>query len=306
MKKLVLYLTLLIIGGCQALPKVSEQTIQASTGCPEKPKAALTKAEDIQLNSQTVSKSGQASANNSVGYTFEAQAGQKLSYRTTDDICIWLYTPDNKLLSSGEIPQTGKYILQVSAPKGSTTFNLEMSLGTLQASQPSVPSSPAQTPTPISVTPTFTSSTPTPTSQTSTLSTTEVADISQDQALDLVQSWYKAKPQIFGPSFDQSLVEQYTTGKLYQNTLKPNGSIDWLRSNDSYYTYDNSTINKVISFSNSVSQPSIIVSISEELYLHGPRGIGWSRSKPYNADFIYFFEKDNGAWKISDYKKLNQ
>ncbi|MBE9017081.1 DUF4101 domain-containing protein [Chroococcidiopsidales cyanobacterium LEGE 13417] len=297
MKKLLIFSTLLIISGCQALQKASlpPQTAQASTGCPEKPKAALTKPEEIQLNSQSLVKSGQASADKSVGYTFTAQAGQKLSYRTNDDICIWIYAPDTQLLGSGELPQTGKYTLQVSAPKGSTTFNLEMSLGTLEASQPSA-----------SATTNDNSNSETSTSKAPifSTSTTEVSDINQDEALELVQNWYKAKPRIFGFPFDRSLVEQYATEKLYQDTLKPNGSIDWLQNNSSYYTYENSQINKILSFQTSGDRPSLIVNISEELYLHGPRGIGWSRSKTYHADFIYFFSKDNGVWKISEYKKI--
>lgn len=90
MKKLIIFSLLLIIGGCQALPKNLQQTqtLQASTGCPEKPNNALTKPEEIQLESQSLVKSGQASADKSVGYTFTAQAGQKLSYRTKDDICV--------------------------------------------------------------------------------------------------------------------------------------------------------------------------------------------------------------------------
>lgn len=298
MKKLIIFSVLLIIGGCQALPKnlLQTQTLQASTGCSEKPNSnnALSKPEEIQLDSQLITKSGQASADKSVGYTFTAQAGQKLSYRTKDDICIWIYAPDTQLLSSGELPYSGKYVLQVSAPRGSTTFNLEMSLGTLEASQPSVPSpSSAETSDTPSTTPAISPS------------ATEASDLSQDEALQLVQNWYQAKPQIFGPSFDQSLVERYATGKLYQDTLKPNGSIDWLQSNSSYYTYEYSQINKIRSFQNSGEQPSMIVNISEELYLHGPRGIGWSQSKTYNKDFLYFFSKDNGVWKISDYKKIS-
>lgn len=345
MKKLFIFSMLLIISGCQALQKVSPppQTAQASTGCPEKPKAALTKPEEIQLNSQSLVKSGQASADKSVGYTFTAQAGQKLSYRTNDDICIWIYAPDTQLLSSGELPQTGKYALQVSAPKGSTTFNLEMSLGTLEASQFAVASSKeeastsktstSETPSPTiedsttsadNSTSTSTSETPSPTIEDSTtstdnstntstsetpasnFSTTEAADLSQDEAIELVQNWYKAKPYIFGPSFDRSLVEKYATGKLYQDKLKPGGSIDWLSSHNSYYTYKFSTINKVISFFYSGSRPAIIVNVSEELYLHGPKAIDRENSGLYTSDFIYLFEKDNGVWKIYDYKKITR
>ena len=302
MKQLLFYFTLLITCGCQAVSQVSQPSSQTSTGCPEKPKVALRKdnTKDILLTEQTINISGQASADKSVGYTFKAESGQKLSYRTSDDICIWIYRPDTQLLSGGELPQTGTYTLQVSAPKGSTTFNLEMSLGSLQASQPSVPSSPSVD----NPTSTATTESPSVDNPTST-ATTESADLSQEQALELVNNWYKAKPQIFGPAFDRSLVEQYTTGQLYQKTLKQNGSIDWLRSNGHYYIYESSRITKVMSFSNSGSQPSIMVSIFEKLYLHGPKEIVRKSSGSYKADFIYFFQKSNGIWKIYDYRKIS-
>jgi hypothetical protein len=73
------------------------------------------------------------SNNKSVGYTFEAKAGQKLKYQTDTDICIWVYTPDNQVVSSKDLPQTGRYTIQVSAPKGSKTFELNMSLETATA-----------------------------------------------------------------------------------------------------------------------------------------------------------------------------
>ena len=123
--------------------------------------------------------------------------------------------------------------------------------------------------------------------------------------LKIVENWYQSKSRVFGFPFDRTLVEQYATGKLYEDTLKPNGSIDWLQNNNSYYTYENSQIKKIISFQNSGERPSLIVSISEELYLHGPKGVGWSQSKSYQGDFIYFFNKDNGVWKISKYKKIS-
>ncbi|MFM6080355.1 MAG: IMS domain-containing protein, partial [Dolichospermum sp.] len=58
-------------------------------------------------------------------------------------------------------------------------------------------------------------------------------------------------------------------------------------------------------FSDSSSKPYIKVRVFEELYLYGPRGIDRDNSGPYQGDFIYWFEKDNGTWKISDYKKVN-
>lgn len=289
MKKLLIFLPLLMTCGCQALSQISQQATQPSTGCPQEAKAVLNKEDvkEVSLNSKTVKESGQASANKSVGYAFEAKAGQKLSYRTADDICIWLYTQDNKLLNSGNLPQDGKYILQVSAPKGSTTFNLEMGLGTLQASAPSVSSSPSVT------------------TSSSSSATTEVSDLTQEQAVAIVQRWYNAKSRIFAPPFDTSLVDELTTGQLHYETTKPDGSIAWLRNNNSYYTYNSSRINDVVSYSNTGKQPAIILNIEQELYLHSSKGIDSDNSGTYRGKFIYFFNKENGVWKISEYKKVS-
>ena len=291
MKKLLIFLPLLITSACQAVSQISEPATQASTGCPPEPKNIPLKHENVKnvlLNSGIVKESSQANADKFVGYAFEAKAGQKLSYRTTDDICIWLYTQDNKLLSSDNLPQDGKYVLQVSAPKGSTTFNLEMTLGSLQANAPSVSPSPSVT---TSIPPSATA-------------TTEASDLTQEQALAILQRWFEAKPRIFAPPFDTSLVDELATGKFHYDETKPGGSIDSLRNNNSYYTYNYSRINDVIEFTNSGNRPAIIVSIEEELYLHGPNGIDNEYSGRYKNKYVYYFEKDNGQWKISASQKV--
>lgn len=142
---------LLTVSGCNNNLAASTQNALSSGGCTEKPPANLSldkkDVKDISLNSGSLKESGKISAGKFIGYKFEAQAGQKLSYQTKDDICLWVYSPTNAVLNSGDLPETGSYIIQVSAPKGSTTFNLDLSLGALQATQ-SVPSSSASAPSP--------------------------------------------------------------------------------------------------------------------------------------------------------------
>lgn len=307
MKKLLLFLPLLFINcGCQA---GSQQATQTSTGCPQEPKAQLKKenVRPVSFNNESLKVSGKATAEQSVGFAFEAKSGQKLNYRTADDICIWLYTQDNKLLNSGDLPQDGKYTLQVSAPKGSTTFNLEMSFGTLQAIAPSVSPSPVENLQAVqenSNTSESQSSANTSTSS-SNVTTSEASELTQEQALAIVQRWYSAKPRIFAPPFDTTLVDELATGKFYEDRMKPGGSIDWLRSNNSYYAYNYSRINDVVSYSNKGQKPTIVVSVEEELYLHGANRIDSKNSGLSKGNFVYFFEKDNGVWKISDYYKQN-
>ena len=47
-----------------------------------------------------------------------------MKYKTDDNVCIWIYAPDSSLLTDGKISRDGSYVLQVSALKGATTFNL--------------------------------------------------------------------------------------------------------------------------------------------------------------------------------------
>ncbi|MFM5889552.1 MAG: IMS domain-containing protein, partial [Dolichospermum sp.] len=140
-------------------------------------------------------------------------------------LCIWIYSPDNEVISGGTLPKSGNYIIQVSAPKGSTTFDLNMSLGVLQAS----------TPPPVQPTNNYTPPTSSPdnSANNSTITTSSVNNLSQDEALSLVTRWYSAKSRIFAPPFDRELLSELSTGRLYKRV---NGSIDWLEKYNRYYT----------------------------------------------------------------------
>jgi hypothetical protein len=132
--------------------------------CPTKPGMVLgiNDVTPIALSTQPVIQSDTARSDKSLGYSFEAKSGQKLSYTTNQNICIWIYTPENQILSSSELPVTGKYTIQISTPKGSTTFALTISLeNTTVATIPS--SSPIAEPVSTEVTPSsVSSSTPEP------------------------------------------------------------------------------------------------------------------------------------------------
>ncbi|WP_107806367.1 hypothetical protein [Nodularia spumigena] len=131
---------LLTAYGCSGESQILQQAIQTSTVCPDKPTAILNanNVKEISLNSQILKIAGQASANQPTAYIFEAIAGQEFTYKTSEDICLWLYTPDNQILTSGILPISGKYMIQVAARQGSTSFNLEMSLKTENSSQAAV------------------------------------------------------------------------------------------------------------------------------------------------------------------------
>ncbi|RUS94649.1 hypothetical protein DSM106972_092860 [Dulcicalothrix desertica PCC 7102] len=132
MNKLLLSLTLLlVISGCGTSGQTSANSKQSnSNDCPDKPETKLDikNVKSIVLNNQTTTESGIASKSKSTGYAFEAQKGQKLKYNTSADVCLWVYTPDSELISTNVLLKNGKYTIQISAPKGSTTFELAMNL----------------------------------------------------------------------------------------------------------------------------------------------------------------------------------
>jgi len=141
---------LLISFGCAAMPNSQTQSPTTSSGCLEKPELSLDSqnVKLVVLGERMLTESGIASQSKSIGYTFEAKANQKLTYKTNKNVCIWVFTPDNQLLNTGVLPTTGKYTIQISAPQGSMTVDLSMGLDIAQASPVSTPNSSAVTSAP--------------------------------------------------------------------------------------------------------------------------------------------------------------
>lgn len=149
------YSLLLINYGCAAMPNLQNPLKTTLNVCPDKPDLSLenNNVKMIEMKNQMLTESGIASQSKSIGYSFEANAGQKLNYKIDKDICIWVFTPDNQLLNSGVLPKTGKYTIQVSALKGSTTFELAMGLDVVLPSPTNMPNSSTAISSPPTTTP---------------------------------------------------------------------------------------------------------------------------------------------------------
>ena len=125
--------------------------------------------------------------------------------------------------------------------------------------------------------------------------------LSQQQARAIVEEWLTVKSQIFAPPFNTDLADQVVAaGPLWTDLTKPDGSIQWLKNNNSRYSYSIIRVNRVISFIPSIAMPSIVVSVTEDSTLHSPKGAEKSSS---TNDWLYTLKEETGRWKIWDYRK---
>jgi hypothetical protein len=275
-----------------------QTNIDPNTGCLLKPETLL-EIEEIDLQGKTVTKSGQLTAGKYIGYQFEGKKGQKLSYRTPNNLCLYVFQPNTDILEGVELPIDGKYIIQITLPQGASTFDLEMSLN--DSFSASIRNQDNQN-TPYQ-------NNSNNQDRNNDYNSGLVHSITEEEAINLVKEWYQAKREIFGQEYNQDLLTELATGKLSDKIVKPDGSgsLDWLRQNSCYYTYDYSYIDNIISFSNTGARPTLTVQVSEKLTLNPtydtPSSAGCSAiAKSYTKNVTYWFEKENGFWKIYDYE----
>jgi hypothetical protein len=133
----VLLILCFTIYGCSPLAATQNQALNSvgsiadANTCPKQPSGTLNQSDvkEIALTTTEINETGQIRAGQSFGYVFEAKAKQKLTFSTKENLCLYVYTPSNQLLNGSELPENGKYTIQVAIPSGSTTFNLAMKLG---------------------------------------------------------------------------------------------------------------------------------------------------------------------------------
>jgi ARC6-like, IMS domain len=284
MKVFLPLLILLPLSAC-INTKVSNQSVpspssspsvapDASTLCSEKTAGVLEQAsvKPLKLSTQAVTESGQLNAGRPIGYSFDAKASQRFNFKPSDDkICALVYTPSNKLLIGNELKEDGKYIVQVFIPQGSASFSIEMGLDSLLSSTPA--------------------------------NTTSSGSLNKDQALRVVKSWLDSKQKVFAPPWDRTAIKTYTTGPLYSDITKSDGSLAWLKKYNAYYSFRPYKANKVLEYSNSGQRPSLKLEITEDQTLHTREGNDPSASGVNTATWTYFFELEDGIWKIYDYRK---
>jgi serine/threonine-protein kinase len=138
------------------------------------------------------------------------------------------------------------------------------------------------------------------------------SQISQDEAINLIQRWLEAKKTLFAPPFDRELASALMIGKAYTDKIKgvssdgtPTSASEWLEKNRYYRTYGLQRIDSVEKFEVSGSNAIIDVRVTEHSNLYNAKGQLQKLKSGLETNIIrYILVKEDETLKISDYNVL--
>jgi ARC6-like, IMS domain len=177
-------------------------------------------------------------------------------------------------------------------------------------------------PTPVATPSDTTNSLPTPVATSSpsgeivksdpTPIVTPSPEISQDEAVSLVQKWLETKKSLFSPPFDRELAASIMTGKAYKDKVRgpssdgtPYSASEWLEKYGYYYNYGLQRIDAVKNFEVSGSNAIIDVQITEDVSLYNANGELQKLKSGLEQKIVrYVLVKENENLKMSDYNNL--
>jgi ARC6-like, IMS domain len=246
-------------------------SVSSSIECPKKSSAVLTedRVEELNLTSTVTSRYGQSSTLKPVGYKFEGKEGQLINYSLKgQDICVWLYTSDNQIITSKVLPKKDKYLLQIAQSKGVGTFEIEMSLAT-----------------------------------TSSNLTKDEAENIIEQWLEAKKSIFGSS---YNKSAGERITTDLAYQRQIQSTPGDEESVlEYLSHNGIYYTYQNQRVDEISQIRKiAEDRIRVMATITEQRTVHNTRKDEKITSASYKANNCYEFKNIDGQWKISKTPEL--
>jgi len=122
--------------------------------------------------------------------------------------------------------------------------------------------------------------------------------LSSQVAVNLIQTWLKAKEQAYGLTYERQIISKYTTGDY----LKENRErLKNLQENETYYTYNQEPIVKPINqLDKQANQAKIRVKVTQNYtYHYKAEGINKQYTVPSNKVYSFTLQFEDGSWKIS-------
>jgi ARC6-like, IMS domain len=128
------------------------------------------------------------------------------------------------------------------------------------------------------------------------------SSITKENAVELIKRWQSAKKEIFSSPFNRRLAAELITGQLHDETLKPDGSLDWLQKNGAYYRYGVQSLDSVEQFLANGDNASIEVIITEERTYYKKDGNIDRDNTAFDTRLVrYTLQSENGQLKIAAY-----
>jgi hypothetical protein len=121
---------LVAIFGCSKAADNIELSNSAKSKCPDQPQGGIEvkDVKQVALSRTLLKESGQINSGKQKEFSFDGNKEQRLKYNTSDNVCLWTYSPNNTLVGEDVLPIDGRYAIQIAALKGSTSFPLETGL----------------------------------------------------------------------------------------------------------------------------------------------------------------------------------
>ena len=146
---------------------------------------------------------------------------------------------------------------------------------------------------------------PSPASSPSTTSSPQIPQtvnpntLTKDEAVSAIIRYIEAKPKIFAPPYDRQLLATLTTGKAYDENIKPGGGIDWLKERNAWYEYGKYQLDPTGYFEVTGGQAQIDIRVTQDFsyYEYGKLKNSY---KDYSKVYRFTLILENGTWKIAD------
>jgi serine/threonine protein kinase len=126
----------------------------------------------------------------------------------------------------------------------------------------------------------------------------------EQEATDLINNWQNAKQQMFAPPFDRQLLEQFLTGKEYENNV---GSQTWLQNNNAHYTYGVQSVDSIEEFIVSGDRATLDAVITEQRTFYMNNKVIYDSNTSFDTRLVrYNLVSENGQWKIEEYNTVKK
>jgi hypothetical protein len=129
------------------------------------------------------------------------------------------------------------------------------------------------------------------------------SSFSPEDGVALVEAWLEAKKTIFAPPYDLDLAANFLTGPAWTDVSKPDGSVDWLRKNNTYYRYGGHQVTLQRLRKSTANQVVLDLTIQEQLNIYKNGRL--RQSKTDRDTYRFDLRRVGDTWKIYDRRSVN-